>query len=455
MRRSLIATAVSLSLSLAMATALAVPGPTTAESGQPMVAKYIPVPKGDQPQVKSDQPQPPLNEYGAVDVNAKVPYAEQVPPKPKGFKDPDVTSIAQKWNELIPSQPTLNVRSYILMAPNSGQILADYNPNQREAPASLTKLMLLYVAAQELANNTIHLTDEVRVPVVAWATGGSRMFLKPNTTVTVQKLINGIVVPSGNDAAVTLATYIAGNQSAFVSMMNQQAQRLGMTNTHFTDVMGLPAPDHYTSARDLGVLADHIIEDYPQYLDWYNQKYFSYNGITQPNFNKLLFIYKDAIGMKTGSTNEAGYSLVGAAKEPDNPMYLVSVVMGAPSSNASAADSKALLTYGYRFFKDKELYAADKTIQNARVYMGAEKYLPVGVAKNLWITIPRNGEDKLSAALQLKKGLSAPITQGEQVGRIVVDLDGKQLTSAPAIALKADAKGGWFRRVYDTVAGWF
>ena len=159
--------------------------------------------------------------------------------------------------------------------------------------------------------------------------------------------------------------------------------------------------------------------------------------------------------MKTGSTNEAGYSLVGAAKQPDNPMFLVSVVMGATSANASATTSKALLTYGFRFFKDKELYAADKTIQNARIYMGANKYIPVGVSKNLWVTIPRSGNGKLAANLELKKNIRAPIKQGERVGQIVIHLDGKQLTEVPAVALKSDPKGGWFRRAYDTVALWF
>lgn len=453
-------TAIVTALSLAASSiTIATPGNTSAPDGSRMVSSYIPLPDDDaQPQAipENQSLEVPTNQYGAVDVNAHVPYNVQVPPKPDDFQDPQVNSLASQFSDLAPSVPTLNVRSYILTSANSGQIIADYRPNRREAPASITKLMTLYITAQELSSGTIKLTDQVRVPTAAWATGGSRMFLKSNSLVTVNELIQGLAVVSGNDAAVTLANYIAGNQDAFVSMMNSTAKDLDMTNTHYSTVMGLPAPHLYTSAYDQAILTDHIIETYPQYMGWYKQKSLTYNNITQQSYNRLLSIYKDAVGMKTGSTNEAGYSLVGAAKQPDGNMYLVSVVMGATSSNASASDSKALLTYGFRFFKDQVLYQAGQTIKQARVYMGSKRYVAVGVAKALWVTLPRSVDaNRLSADLMLKKDIKAPIQKGEQVGYVVIRLENKVLKQAPAVALDDDGRGGIFRRSYDMIAQWF
>lgn len=463
MKRSLLINSIALSflaastLSCANTINAAGPGNTTALSGKPMVKTHIPLPHQQHVTPTHNSEGVPLNRYGAVNVNANVPYSKQVPNEPKGFKNPEVTSLVSHWKELIPAQPKVKARSYMLVSAQSGQVLAAYNPNHREAPASLTKLMLLYITAKELSHGIININDKVRVPKVAWATGGSRMFLKPATHVEVRKLISGIVVDSGNDAAVTLAKYIAGDQNTFVSLMNQTAKKLGMTNSHFSDVMGLPAPDLYTSAHDMAILARHIIVDYPQYVSWYKQYYFTYDHITQPNFNRLLFIDKNALGMKTGSTNEAGYSLVGAAKQPHNPMTLISVVMGSTSAETSATTSKALLTYGFRYFRDKELYAAKQVIKKPRVYMGKNKYLPIGTQRNLWVTLPRGNDisKKLSAQLKLKKVIKAPIETGETVGHIVVDLDGKQLRTAPVVALANDPKGDWFRRAYDTIALWF
>jgi len=394
---------------------------------------------------------PPLNSYGAVDVNAIIPYNIQVPPKPAGFQDPIINPLSNQWSSIVPTAPDLDVRSYILMSANSGQILAAYNANEREAPASITKLMLIYITQQALSRGTIHLDDMATVPVVAWATGGSRMFLKPRQQVKVRDLISGIIVDSGNDAAVTLAQYIAGTQSDFVDMMNDQAKALDMTNTHFNDVMGLPAPNHYSSAYDLAHLTRAILMQYPQYSSWFSEKSFKYNGIKQANFNKLLFIYPYAIGMKTGSTEEAGYSLVGAAKIPSMPTELIAVVLGAPgetaTNNQSAGDAKALLTYGFRFFKDRELYPAGKTIQSVTLNDGTQSTVPVGVQDNLWVTVPVGLGDKLSAQLQIKKGLKAPVTKGQNVGRVVVTLNGQPLKTAPAVALATVKQGNFFQRL--------
>jgi D-alanyl-D-alanine carboxypeptidase (penicillin-binding protein 5/6) len=406
-------------------------------------------------QVDINSATPPLNKYGAVDVNANVPVSVQVPPKPAGFQDPEVNPLANNYSDLTPAQPSLNAASYVLIDANSGEVIAASNPNLRLAPASMTKLMLLYVTDQELAAGTIHLNDQVTVPTVAWATGGSRMFLKPGQTVAVQDLISGIIVASGNDAAVTLATYIAGTQSAMVNMMNFQAQKLGMTNTHFTDIMGLPAPAHYSTAYDMGLLGQAIMTQYPQYFDWYSQKYFKYGNITQPNFNKLLFIYPYATGMKTGSTNEAGYSLVGSAQMPNNPMRLVSVVMDTPDANTMATTSKALLSYGFRFFSDQLLYPAGTTLGKARIYGGASMYVPAGTINDMYVTVPGSSKQTLTTQLQWMKGVEAPITKGQQVGSIIISMNGKVISTQPIDAMDDVGPGGNMRRAIDKVTKWF
>jgi D-alanyl-D-alanine carboxypeptidase (penicillin-binding protein 5/6) len=398
-------------------------------------------------------PMPPLNKYGAVNVNANVPLSAQVPIKPLSLKLPTVTPIAGDWPSIIPTQPTLNVHSYLLMDAKTGTIIAAYNPHKRLAPASLTKLMLLYIVEQDIANGTLNLQSTVSVPTVAWATGGSRMFLKPKEQPTVRQLISGIIVDSGNDAAVTLATYLAGTQSSFVSLMNHQAQKIGMTNTHFTDIMGLPAPDHYSSAYDMSLLARAVVNGYPQYLSWFGQKNFTYNGIHQPNFNKLLFIYQYAQGLKTGSTNEAGFSLVSAAKK--DGVQLIGVVMGAPNGNDSAQDSKALLTYGFRFFTNQTIYAAGQSIVNTKVLDGKKQNVSVGVAKDLTVVYPRALVSKLNGTLKINAHLTAPIKKGQVVGQVIVTVGKKLIATAPAVALQSVARGTFFERAGGKVKGWF
>jgi len=399
----------------------------------------------------------PLNSYGAIDINANVPLAAQVAPKPSNFTDPVITPLSTIFAQSVPIPPSLNAKGYILMDATTGAVIAANNPNMRLAPASLTKLMLLYIAEQELAKNQIHLDDMVTVQPVAWATGGSRMFLKPGDQVSVRDLISGIIVASGNDAAVTLALHIAGTQDAMVNMMNQQAVQLGMTNTHFSDVMGLPVPNHYSSAYDLSLLARAIVTQYPQDISWYGQKWFTHNGIKQPNFNKLLFIYPYALGLKTGSTSSAGYSLVSAAQMPGRPMELVGVVLNTPSGDDSAADSKALLTYGFNFFTDLKIYTAGQVLDNAKVSYGKDKTSPVGPKDDINITIPTNLSSNLTANLKLQPNLQAPLVSNQTVGSIDISLTGQTtpIQSVPAVVLKDNPKGNILRRVNDQVSNWF
>lgn len=397
----------------------------------------------------------PLNSYGAVDVHAHVPLSAQVPTQPSSLKLPDLNPLVKQYANIIPAGPQLNAKSYLLMSSQSGQIIAEHNANKRYAPASITKLMLLYLAEKALASGQITLQEKVTVPTVAWATGGSSMFLKPHQSVSIQDLILGTIVESGNDAAVTLATHIAGSQQTCVDMMNQQAKALGMTNTHFSDVMGLPAPNHYSSAHDLALLARAIIRDYPQYYSWYKTKWFTFNGIRQPNFNQLLFIYPYAEGLKTGSTQEAGYSLVSAAKMPDRPQRLIAVVLGAGSKNASAYASKTLLTYGFRFFKTQELYAKGQVIRHVPITSGQKRTLAIGLAHNAYVTYPANSQYPLKANLVLNPRLSAPIHSQEPVGTFEVSYAKQNLIKDPVIALENIQKGSLWQRISGYFSGIF
>lgn len=391
----------------------------------------------------------PINQYGAIDANATIPMSAQVPPAPASFQEPVISPLAATWSNTVPTQPTLKVASYILVNASNGQVLAAYNANNRIAPASITKLMLVYITEQQLAAGAIHLTDTVTVPTVAWATGGSRMFLKPGDSVTVQQLIDGVLVDSGNDAATALAIYVAGSQTGMVSLMNAEAQKLGMTNTHFSDVMGLPAPNHYSSAHDLALLAQAVTNNYPQYFSWFGTKSFTYDNIKQYNFNKLLFMYQYADGLKTGSTQEGGYSLTATAKLPNNPMRLISVVIGAPSNNQVAMDSKALLMYGFRFFQSNQVYAANQTLKDVAVQQGAQKTVPVGVQQAVYATYPRSITAPLSVQLEVDKTLTAPIAQGQVVGQVVVSANGTTVATVPAVAMAPVARGSWWQRMME------
>jgi D-alanyl-D-alanine carboxypeptidase (penicillin-binding protein 5/6) len=396
----------------------------------------------------------PLNKLGAVDVNANVPYELQVPPSTSSTLPEAMTTGSTTWPNRVPTQPILNAKSYILIDATSGQILAADKANDRLPPASITKLMLLYVLDHSLVNKDISLDQTLTVPTIAWATGGSRMFLKPNETVKLQDLISGIIVDSGNDAAVTVATTLAGTQEAFVAMMNHQAQLLGMDNTHYTDVMGLPAPGHYTTARDLAVLGSRLLKDYPQFSSWYSQKSFTYNGITQENFNKLLFIYPYAIGLKTGSTNSAGYSLVSAAQKPGNPMLLVAAVLGTGSRDNSANESKALLEYGFRNFETVELYKNQQKVTVASVPNGETTSIPVGVNKDFYVTFPAGSQKNLIAQVELIPNVTAPVQAGQILGNLVIKLDGKIATTTPVVALKDLNTASVWQKIGRKVQNW-
>ncbi|MDF2868270.1 MAG: dacC [Gammaproteobacteria bacterium] len=351
---------------------------------------------------------------------------------------------------IIPSMPELNAKSYVLMDYSTGKVLAAKDPDAKLPPASMTKMMSMYVISETLQNGQIKMDDQVRVSKEATTVKGSTMFLRQGQVVSVKELIRGIITVSGNDATVAMAEHVAGSQNAFVSLMNQEAQQLGLQGSHFMDTTGMPDPEHYSTARDLATLAMHIIRDYPDHYEWYSDKEFTFNGIRQTNRNRLLWLDSSVDGIKTGHTEEAGFCLAASAKKGD--MRLIAVVLGTPSNNARTDNTERLLTYGFRFYETNKLYDAGKVLANPRVWQGQLSNLPVGLASDLNVTIPRGQYDKLQASLELTDGLKAPIQKGQQVGRVKVTLNGEEVASAPVLALQDNAKGGLWTRMIDSIS---
>lgn len=362
---------------------------------------------------------------------------------------------------VIPDPPAISAASYIVVDYNSGKVLAEKNANERRAPASLTKMMTSYIIGQELKNGTIKRSDKVTIGRDAWAINfpeSSKMFLKINTQVSVGMLNRGIIVDSGNDACVAMADYIAGSSSAFAQLMNNWAKELGMAHSHFVNPHGLDNPDHYTTARDMATLAVHLIRDLPQEYKIYSEKSFTYNKITQYNRNTLLWDKSINVdGIKTGHTSHAGYNLVASATQ--DGMRLVSVVMGTPSKYAREAESKKLLTWGFRFFETVKPYKAGDSFVKARIWKGAVDHVALGVNKNVAVTVPRGQAKNLKASYELTKTLEAPLKKGEVVGTLHFKLDGKNVASYPLISLETVKKGSIFKQLFDYIlqlfSSWF
>ncbi|MDL0439041.1 D-alanyl-D-alanine carboxypeptidase family protein [Stutzerimonas frequens] len=355
--------------------------------------------------------------------------------------------------QILPSPPQLAAKSYMLMDAASGEVLVEHNGDERLPPASLTKLMTAYIATLEIQKGQISDSDMVTVSEKAWRTGGSRMFIQVNTQVSVDDLLHGIIIQSGNDASVAMAEHIAGSEEAFADLMNATAQRLGMTNSHFMNATGLPDPEHYSSANDMAKLARAIIYEDPAHYAIYAQKEFLWNNIKQPNRNLLLWRDKTVDGLKTGHTEEAGYCLVASAVR-DN-MRLISVVFGTDSEQARAAETQKLLTYGFRFFETRTFYQKGTELAEAQVWKGQQSKLKAGLAQNLTMTLPRGQVEKLQAVMSFNGTLTAPIQQGDVVGKVEVKLDDKVVRSTDLVALETVEEGGLFRRFWDSIRLFF
>ncbi|MFC0267893.1 D-alanyl-D-alanine carboxypeptidase family protein [Kushneria aurantia] len=347
----------------------------------------------------------------------------------------------------IPSPPALAASAWVLMDAASGQVLVEHNANERLPPASLTKMMTAYIAEDEIENGDISLDDQVRISEEAWSTGGSRMFVREGTSVPLIDLMRGIVVQSGNDATVAVAEYIAGSQSAFADLMNEYVRRMGLQNTHFVNPTGWPAPDHYSSAMDLATIARHIIRDFPDHYDLYSEKYFTWNDIRQPNRNRLLWRDPSVDGLKTGHTEAAGYCLVASAKQQDT--RLIAVVMGTSSDEARAQETQKLLSYGFRYYETRHLFDAGQPLTEARVWGGTQDQVGLGLADDLYITVPTQGDTETETRTSLDGDLQAPIQAGQQLGTLEVLRDGEVVRSEPLVALSGVEQGGFVKRLWD------
>ena len=346
-----------------------------------------------------------------------------------------------------PKAPDVAAKSYILQDYASGKVIAAVNAGQHLPPASITKLMTAYVVSKELASGNIALEDEVLISEKAWRMVGSRSFIEVNSKVSVEVLLRGMIIQSGNDAAVALAEHIAGSEETFAQMMNQYAQQLGMFNTNYQNSTGLPSKEHYTTAEDIAILSAAVIRDFPDHYAWYAEKEYTHNNITQHNRNKLLWRDKSVDGLKTGHTEEAGYCLAASAKR--DGMRLISVVLGTRSENARAQETQKLFSYGFRFFETHDLYQMGQPIAESKVWKGETDKVSLGLAEPLTITVARGQYEALVATTNIQKPIVAPIQVGQVLGEVNIHLAGELVTTKQLVAIEAVEKGSWWRQLLD------
>ena len=348
-----------------------------------------------------------------------------------------------------PAPPVIGAKSYLVLDANTGHEVASLKPDVRLAPASLTKLMTAYVVFRALGDGRIALDDQVPVSEKAWRTEGSRMFIEVGSRVSVEELLLGMIVQSGNDASVALAEHIAGTEAVFAEMMTQAAREIGMHSSSFRNATGLPDDNHFTTARDMAIVARAIVQEFPEYYDWYSVKEYEYNGISQKNRNSLLWRDDSVDGMKTGMTDDAGYCLVSSAER--DGMRLISVVLGTASARARIDGSQALLNYGFRFYETRLLYRAGEKVADTKVWKASKEITPLGVAEDLYITIPRGKFDHVESTLNMPSKILAPIAVGQPVAELNVSLDGSVLLNEPLRALDENPEGSLWQRTRDGV----
>jgi len=357
-------------------------------------------------------------------------------------------SFAQSPSPLVPP-PAIAARSFLLLDYHSRQTLAAQNASERVEPASLTKLMTAYLTFAALKQKRIEPAQAVPVSERAWKAEGSRMFIEPRKAVTVEELMRGMIVQSGNDACLALAELVGGSEEAFAKMMNEQAQRLGMKNTNFMNSTGLPNPQHYSTAQDLALLAIAIIRDFPEYHPLYAMKEYRYNNVTQANRNRLLWTDPTVDGMKTGYTENAGYCLIASARRGER--RLLSVVLGAASEAARAAESQKLLNYGFQNYDSVKLYEKSQTVTSLPVWKGMINSVKAGFLDDLYVSLPKGQADKVKASLESRQPLLAPVAAGQPIGAMKLTLDGKPYAQVPVVALENVALAGVFGRGWDSI----
>ena len=349
----------------------------------------------------------------------------------------------------IPKPPNVEARAHLLVDMHSERVLSEDGADERLEPASLTKMMTSYVVFSEMARGKFSLSDEVLVSEKAWRMKGSRMFIEVGTRVPVEALLMGLIVQSGNDSAVALAEFVAGDESTFADLMNRHARRLGMSGSHFTNSSGLPEPNHYSTARDMALMAAALIRDFPEFYPWNAVREYEYGGIKQRNRNALLFRDDSVDGLKTGYTKAARYCLVASANREE--MRLIAVVMGAETSRSRARIAQSLLNYGFRFYETRRVYASDEKITDVRVWKGDAKHLALGLEQNLYVTVPRGRYDKIDARMEIAARLVAPVRAGAQQGVLRLGLGDELSIERPLIALDDIAEGNLWQKVSDHV----
>ena len=347
------------------------------------------------------------------------------------------------------SELSITTDTYILTDFQSGQTLVSQNPSKRVEPASLTKMMTAQIVFSALRQKRISLKQIVPVSEKAWRAEGSRMFIEPGRPVTVEELINGLIVQSGNDASIALAEAIAGSEENFVNLMNKEAERLGMKGTHFTNTSGLPNPDHFTTAHDLTLLVSDIIRSFPEYYPLYSLREYTYNKISQPNRNRLLWLDPNVDGLKTGYTKAAGYCLVASAKR--NNRRLISIVLGAKSSSVRTIESQRLLNYGFLSYDTVRVFRRKQEVTTIKLWKGQRKILRTGFNHDLYFSLPKGQASKLKATMEYKQPVIAPINVGQEVGVVKFIFDGKIMGKYPLIALESVEKSSFFGRMWDEI----
>ncbi len=361
-----------------------------------------------------------------------------------------LSTVAQAESAQIAPPPNLAVKAYLLKDFNSNYVIASQNSTMRIEPASLTKIMTAYLSFKALKNGHLSLTQTLPVSELAWKVEGSKMFIEPNKPVTVDELLHGTIIQSGNDSSIALAEGIAGTEPQFADMMNKEAARLGMKNTHYMNATGLPDAQHFTTADDLATLATALIRDFPdQYQRLYSVKEYTYNKITQPNRNRLLWSDPNVDGMKTGHTETAGYCLIASAKR--DGIRRISVVLGAPTDSARASESQKLLNYGFQYFDSKLIYKPGQSINQLKVWKGTENQVASTVANDLFVTIPKGDYANVKAVMSSTQPLIAPIKKGQVIGTVKFTLNGKTIEERSLVAAKSIDGAGILGRAWDSI----
>ena len=348
---------------------------------------------------------------------------------------------------LVPPPPQIKATSYILLDAQTNKVIVEYEADERNPPASLTKIMTTYLVEQMIQRGVVERSEQVPVSIKAWKAEGSKMFIREGTEVDLMDLLRGVVIQSGNDASIALAEFVAGDEASFAQMMNEQAEKLGMLNSNFLNSTGLPDEGHYSSARDMALLTKDMIKRFPEHYQLYSERSFKFNNIEQPNRNRLLRYDRSVDGVKTGYTKAAGYCLVASAER--NGMRLISVVMGAENDDSRVRESQKLLTYGFRNFETSTIYEESEIVKSAPLFYGVEEVISLGVSQNVSVTIPRGSYEKLEAQIKVPKIIEAPVRKGDVLGELLLMMDEEAIYRTSVISLENYEQAGFFSRFSD------